>query len=172
MPTAVRELDPPDARAFQSLRLQGLRECPTAFASSYEEECDLALSVVADRLGPQDGRATFGAFRGAELVGLVGIVREEHRKLAHKAFIWGMYVAPASRRHGVARRLVAKALSVAQSGLRVRQVSLGVNAGNAAALALYESMGFMAYGREPCFMLVDGVPQDEVQMVCVLQPAP
>lgn len=170
-PTVVRELAPADARAFQSLRLHGLRECPTAFASSYEEECDLASSVVADRLGPRDGRATFGAFRDEELVGLVGIVREEPRKLAHKAFVWGMYVAPANRRQGVGRLLVAKALSFAQSGLRVRQVSLGVNAGNVAAIALYESMGFKAYGREPCFMLVDGVPQDEVQMVCVLQPA-
>jgi ribosomal protein S18 acetylase RimI-like enzyme len=83
-----------------------------------------------------------------------------------------MYVAPGNRRRGVARRLVAKALSFAQSGLRVRQVSLGVNAENAAALALYESMGFAAFGREPCFMLVDGIPQDEVQMVCVLPPGP
>jgi len=172
MPTVVRALAPPDARAFQSLRLHGLRECPTAFASSYEEECDLALSVVADRLGPRDGRATFGAFRGEELVGLVGIVREEHRKLAHKAFIWGMYVARESRRRGVGRQLVTKALAFAQSGLHVRQVSLGVNAANTAALALYERMGFKPYGREPCFMLVDGIAQDEVQMVCVLQPAP
>lgn len=171
-PIVVRGLAPPDASAFQSLRLQGLRECPTAFASSYEEECDLVLSVVADRLGPRDDRATFGAYRREELVGLVGIVREEHRKLAHKAFIWGMYVAPTNRRRGVGRQLVAKALSFAQSGLRVRQVSLGVNAANAAAIALYASMGFEAYGREPCFMLVDGVAQDEVHMVCVLRPAP
>ena len=54
---------------------------------------------------------------------------------------------------------------------RVRQVSLGVNAENAAAIALYERMGFEPFGREPCFMLVDGIPQDEVQMVCMLQPA-
>ena len=165
----VRPLTPDDAREFQSLRLLGLRECPTAFASSFEEECGVALPSVAECLGLRNDRAVFGAFDGHDLVGLVGLKREDLRKLAHKAYLWGMYVAPSTRRRGVGRQLIASALSFARSSLRVRQVSLGVNAENAAALALYEDMGFKAFGREPCFMLVDGVSQDEVQMVCVLQ---
>jgi len=168
----VRILTPADATAFQSLRLSGLRECPTAFASSYEEECGLALPVVADRLSPRDDRAVFGAFQGPELVGLAGLKREELRKLSHKAYLWGMYVAPANRKRGVGRELVAAALSFAQEDLRVRQVSLGVNAENEAAIALYEHMGFKAFGREPCFMLVEGIAQDEMQMVYMLLAAP
>lgn len=164
----IRPLDPADAAAFQALRLDGLQECPTAFASSFEEESGRELPAVAERLAPQGDRAVLGAFVGGELVGVVGVMREGHRKLAHKAFIWGMYVAPAARKRGIGRELVAKALSFAATGLAVRQVTLGVNAANEAAIALYERMGFKAYGREPCFMLVDGVPQDEVQMVCFL----
>ena len=167
----VRALAPADAAAFQSLRLNGLRECPTAFASSFEEECDLALRVIAERLQHRNDRAVFGAFQGDDLVGLVGLKREEHYKLAHKAFIWGMYVAPSARKQGVGRQLVDRALSFAASDLRVRQVILGANARNEAAIALYERMGFKSFGREPCFMLVDGVPQDEMQMVCFLQSA-
>ena len=34
----IRELVPDDAKVFQALRLAALRECPSAFASSYEEE--------------------------------------------------------------------------------------------------------------------------------------
>ena len=68
-------------------------------------------------------------------------------------------------------QLVDRALSFAASDLRVRQVILGANARNEAAIALYERTGFKAFGREPCFMLVDGVPQDEIQMVCFLQSA-
>ncbi len=63
---------------------------------------------------------------------------------------------------------MARALSFAVTDLRVRQVNLGANARNEAAIALYERMGFTAFGREPCFMLVDGMPQDEIQMVCFL----
>ena len=167
----VRKLTPADANAFQSLRLLGLRECPAAFASSYEEECELELPVVADRLAPRNDRAVFGAFQDHELIGLVGIKREELRKLSHKAHIWGMYVIPASRRRGVGRQLVAEALSFALSELRVRQVSLGVNAENEAAITLYECMGFKSFGREPCFMLVDGFAHDEIRMVSMLHAA-
>jgi ribosomal protein S18 acetylase RimI-like enzyme len=158
--------------AFQSLRLQGLQECPTAFASSFDEECDLLLAAVAERLGKRSDRAIFGAFPGHDLVGVVGLKREDLRKLSHKAHIWGMYVTPTARKRGVGRQLVTKALSFALSELGVRQVSLGVNAANKAAIALYQRMGFKAFGREPCFMLVDGLPQDEMQMVCILEPAP
>jgi ribosomal protein S18 acetylase RimI-like enzyme len=168
----VRTLAPADAAAFQTLRLQGLRECPAAFASSFDEECDLALSIVAERLGQRNDRAVFGAFQGHDLVGVVGLKREELRKLSHKAHIWGMYVTPNARKRGVGRQLVTKALSFALSQLGVRQVNLGVNATNEAAIALYEHMGFKAFGREPCFMLVDGLPQDEIQMVCILEAAP
>jgi len=168
----VRKLTPADATAFQSLRLLGLRECPTAFASSYEEECNIALPSIADRLGPRHDRAIFGAFEEQELIGLVGVKREDLRKLSHKAYIWGMYVAPANRKRGVGRQLIGEALSFALSELHVRQVMLGVNAENGAAIALYEHMGFKSFGREPCFMLVDGIAQDELQMVYMLRAAP
>lgn len=167
----VRTLVPSDAALFQSLRLLGLRECPTAFASSFDEERDRALAAVAERLAPRDDRAVFGAFEGDELAGVVGIKRQEPVKLSHKAYLWGMYVAPAARNQGVGRQLVSGALSFAASALRVRQVILGVNAENVAAIALYERLGFKSFGREPCFMLVDGVPQDELQMVRFLAAA-
>ena len=159
-----------DAAAFQALRLRGLAECPTAFASSYAEECDTPLAAVAERLSPRDDGAVLGAFIMHELVGVVGLQREQARKLSHKAYIWGTYVAPHARRAGVGRALVAHALSYAKEQLQVRRVSLGVNALNLAAIGLYERFGFQQFGFERCFMLVDGEPQDEIQMVCVLEP--
>ncbi|MDQ3024736.1 MAG: GNAT family N-acetyltransferase [bacterium] len=83
-----------------------------------------------------------GAFITHELVGVVGLQREQARKLSHKAYIWGMYVAPHARRAGVGRALVAHALSYAKEQLQVRRVSLGVNALNPAAIGLYEHFGF------------------------------
>src|SRR5262245_37670863 len=81
-----------DAAAFQELRLFALRECPTAFSSSYEEECDIPLTRVGERLAAAPDRAVFGAFDNGTLVGMVGLLREQHRKLSHKAVVWGVYV--------------------------------------------------------------------------------
>lgn len=164
----VRLLTPIDAAAFQALRLQGLAECPSAFASSAEEERNESLAAVAERLEANDGRALFGAFDGEALIGVVGLQREGMRKLAHKAFLWGMYVAPLGRRAGVGRALIAEALSFASNRLRVRQITLGVNAANVAAIALYRDLGFEPFGLERGFMLLEGELHDEVHMVRVL----
>lgn len=164
LPMQIRPLDPADADAFQALRLSALCECPTAFASSYEEECEIPMSTVAERLTIRADRCVIGAFEGGELVGNVGLRREEKRKLAHKAFIWGMYVAPAFRRQGIGRQLVAQAVAQAASMPGVRQLNLGVNAANAAAIALYEALGFQPFGLERGFMLINGVLHDEILM--------
>lgn len=161
----IRELGPDDADAFQALRLAALRECPSAFASSGEEERETPIAVVAERLIASTDRCVLGAWLGSDLVGMLGLQREQMRKLAHKAFIWGMYVAPHARQRGVGRQLVAHALSRAGSMTGVRQVNLGVNAANAEAIALYQAAGFTSFGVERGFMLLDGELHDEIHMV-------
>jgi ribosomal protein S18 acetylase RimI-like enzyme len=169
--TDIRALAPADAAAFQALRLRALQECPAAFASSYEEEVGTPLAKFEARLQPRAGSAVFGAFRDSGLCALVGIQRESGAKLAHKSFLWGVYVAPEVRGAGLGTRLVAHALRYAAEVLGTRQVNLGVNTQNAAAVALYRKLGFVEYGLERGYLLVDGVPQDEFLMVCRLAPA-
>ncbi|MDQ1817143.1 GNAT family N-acetyltransferase [Massilia sp. CCM 9210] len=161
----IRRLAPSDASAFQSLRLASLQECPSAFSSSYEEECDTPLSTIEAHMAPDSGRNRFGAFDGAELVGIVGVGRESAPKLRHKGFVRGMVVAPAWRNKGVGRQLLAHALAFADAMPGLRQVTLTLTAGNAAALALYESMGFRIFGHEPRALCVDGVFYDDVYML-------
>jgi RimJ/RimL family protein N-acetyltransferase len=168
----VRPLVPGDAAAFQELRLRGLLEAPSAFASSHEEECERTIEAVAERLAEREGKAIFGAFENGRLVGVVGLAREPMRKLAHKAGLWGMYVEPGARNRGVGRLLVAYALAYARDRLHVRQVGLGVNAKNLVAIALYKDQGFEPFGLERGFMLLNGELHDEVHMVCILQAQP
>ncbi len=166
---SVRRLSPSDAEQFQALRLRGLQECPTAFASSYEEEVDTPLPVVAERLAPRPDGALFGWFEGVTLVGVVGVQREGMAKLAHRAMVWGMYVAPEARRGGVGRHLVVHALEYAARDLGVRQVHLGVTTENVAALTLYRGVGFEVYGTERGYLLIDGVLHDEHLMVLFVE---
>lgn len=160
-PLAIRRLLPDDASEFLSLRLRGLLECPEAFSSSHAEEVDTDLGVIAQRLAPKADGAVFGQLAGSRLVGLIGVQREMRHKLMHKAFIWGMYVAPEHRRKGAGRALVATALRHATHEIGVRVVQLGVNTRNEAAIALYREMGFETYGTEREFLMLDGLPHDQ-----------
>ena len=50
----------------------------------------------------------------------------------------------------------------------VLQVELCVDARNAGARALYETMGFVAFGLRPRSVIVDGAARDDVLMLCKL----
>ena len=167
----LRTLTPEDAAAFQALRLRGLQKCPEAFASSYEEEVSTLPAEIEKRLKPRSDSAIVGAFQEGKLVALTGVQRESMAKLAHKAFIWGVYVAPEARGNGVGSMVVSHALNHASETLGVRQVNLGVNTKNTAAVALYTKLGFAQYGLERGFLVLAGELHDEYQMVCLVRGA-
>jgi RimJ/RimL family protein N-acetyltransferase len=160
----IRRLTPADANAFQALRLAALKDTPSAFGSSYEEEKDFPTATIQGRLAEKSDRGPFGAFEDDALVGLVALGRERMNKLAHKALIWGMYVKPEARGKGVGRALLLEALSLARSVPDVKQVNLCVSASNAGAIRLYESAGFKAFGHEPGAMFINGELHDEIHM--------
>lgn len=167
----IRRLTPADASAFQQLRLAGLQEEPLAFGSSYEEEKDFTASFIEARLAVNNDQGPFGAFEQDVLVGLVALGREHKNKLSHKGHIWGMYVRPECRGKGLARALLAEALSLARSVPGLMQVNLCVNAANTAAIGLYESFGFKVFGCEPGAMFINGVLHDEIHMYLRLADA-
>lgn len=162
--TQVRTLRPSDAAAFQTLRLEALRTDPVAFASSYEEERDLALPMVAERLVATDDRAIAGAFDGDDLVGLAAWHREEMLKLQHKGFVWGVFVKESHRGQGLARRLLQAVIAHARQASGILLLNLTAYADNVAAIRLYESLGFVVYGREASAICVDGTLHDDVHM--------
>ncbi len=165
---SIRPLSSEDASQFQSLRLAALRDAPQAFGASYEEEQLVTLAEWARRLQPGPGRAVFGAWQGERLVGSAGLLRMAPLKQLHKAMIWGVYVAPTQRGGGLGRRLMAAALEEAGRWEGVRQALLTVAEDNAAAQRLYESLGFVAYGREPAALQVGGRYIAETLMIRTL----
>jgi ribosomal protein S18 acetylase RimI-like enzyme len=156
----IRQLVADDAAAFRKLRLTGLVEAPTAFGSSYAAEKD---STDADFAGIIARNYVAGAFVDDRLAGVAAFFAMNGEKTSHRGNIWGVYVDPACRGSGVARALLEHVLAHARQ--HVLQVHLSVVAGNGAALALYERLGFVSYGLEPRSLRVDGEFHDEHLMV-------
>ena len=172
MTTTIRVLALADAAAYRALRLRSLREDPTAFAASAAEEEQLPESAFAERVAGQPDRVQFGAFDEESLVGILGLIRETKAKLRHKANLVGVYVAHEARQRGIAGQMVAEAMRHAFEVMRVRQVNLGVHAGNRPAIALYRRAGFETFGIEKACLVVNGVPLDEMHMVCFRRGTP
>ncbi len=101
-------------------------------------------------------------------MGCAGLLRMAPLKQLHKAAIWGVYVAPTQRGSGLGRRLMAAVLEEAGRWPDLRQVLLTVAQDNPAAQRLYESLGFVAYGREPAALRVAGRYLDETLMIRTL----
>lgn len=160
-PFAVRRLGEGDAAAFRGLRLGALAAHPEAFGASWEVEAEQPLEWFAERLARS---AVFGGEASASgLAGVAAFAVPDAPKLRHKGVLWGMYVRPASRGTGLASALVARVLEHARA-VPVEEVRLSVVASNAAAVRLYRSAGFAAYGRERRALRVGDAFHDEVLM--------
>ena len=168
----IRRLSAADAPAFRALRLAALLDTPEAFVASHEEEKDQPLVHFATRLAEHPGHAVFGAFDGDTLLGIAGLSRETLLQLAHKGHIWGMYVAQSARGHGVARDLLQAALAHARATPGVAKVTLSVDSANVAAIALYESLGFVVFAREADAVRLHGQSRDDLQMHLRFAAAP
>jgi ribosomal protein S18 acetylase RimI-like enzyme len=154
----VMRLTAADAHAYQSLRLLGLQESPSAFSAGYEEEVGRSIDEVAQRIAPHkdDSVRTFGIFDEGELAGILTLIHPQREKMRHSVQFVGMYIAPKFRRRGLAGRLLRFAIAQAASIRGIRQIKLSVTATNATAKALYKSAGFELYGVEPDALCVGG----------------
>ena len=164
----VRALVPSEAGAWVALRREMLADSAWAFASSPQDDAGLDPRVAAARLG-EPFNAICGAWEGGRLVGSAGVLRERHVKLAHKAWIVGVYVTSSHRGRGVGRAVVEGAIGIARGWAGVEAVLLSVSERSPAARALYESLGFTAWGVEPDCLRLDGERLSEVHMRMALE---
>jgi ribosomal protein S18 acetylase RimI-like enzyme len=102
--------------------------------------------VIAQRL---PARVVFGAWQGESLVGVVGAMQSPKRKTRHSATVWGLYVAPEARDHGIGRALMDALLAEVRAWPEVARVTLSVVDRAVAARGLYSALGFVEFGREP-----------------------
>lgn len=160
----VRPLAASDVAAFRQIRLQAILDSPSAVWPTYEEEANRTSEEIEARIVMTGMQLVFGAFIDSALVGIAGLRREPLDQVRHKAVLWGVFISPAWRREGLARKLFAQVASFArQAG--VLQIHLCVNAENVRAANLYRSIGFKSFGVEPRAMRVGDRFFDEEHMV-------
>lgn len=144
----IRQMQPSDASQVFALRRRSVLESPLAFLASPEDDVASSVAVVRELLGHAPDSVVFGAEAG-ELVGMLGVFREEAAKAAHKVRFWGMYVVPAHRGNNIGRQLLRSALLHARNLSGVAAVNLSVAETAEAARRLYEEEGFAVWGVEP-----------------------
>ncbi len=144
MTALLKKLTAANAKAYQTLRLEGLANHPCEFGAAYEEEADLSLTAIGARL---DEGSIFGAFVDGELLAMAGYRRSDQLKKQHKGQLFGVYVSKKGRRQGLGEAVVRHVIDKAMS--EVEQLLATVASLNHPAKALYEKIGFVTFGHEP-----------------------
>ncbi len=171
MPITIRHLTPDDTDAYITLRKAMLHDAPGSFGSDPSDDRGSDPVRMRQRLADYPQSVTFGAIDDAagRLVGALGFRRETRKKQAHGAVLWGMYVDPAFRRKGIARRLVSTAIRHASGMDGLVRLALSVSTSAPGAQRLYESLGFVVWGTEPDALRIDGMSYDERHMLLTFE---
>ena len=160
----VRKLTEDDLEAVWTLRLRALRDNPEAFGSTYEETVARGKAWMLQRFGQGDETLFLGAFEET-LIGMVGLHREANIKDRHKGLVFGMYVLPDRRQHGVGKALMQALIAQAKQLAGLEQLHLAVVTTNAPARHLYNTLGFEVYGTAPRALKMGEQYWDEDLMV-------
>lgn len=154
-----------DALRYRELMLEAYVHAADAFTSTAEERAQEPLTWWAQRIASAAGLSqSFGAFESEQLVGTVALEYSAKPKTRHSALVIGMYVKPAARRRGAGALLMQAAIAAAQAKPGIRMLRLTVTEGNEAAIRLYETVGFAAWGVEPMAILTPSGYKAKVHM--------
>ena len=131
----VIRLTEADWRTFAALRLRALAESTGTDDAEYRAEMSFTGTQWRRRLR---AHAQFALARDDRLVGLIAA----HRASPGSVYLYSLWTDPAERGRGVARTLLTAAIDWGRE-LGTHTVTLRVHRDNAAALGVYQALGFV-----------------------------
>jgi RimJ/RimL family protein N-acetyltransferase len=163
-PSPIRPLTDADLDAYMALRRQSLLDSPLAFSASPSDDFAASRDALAQQLRRAPDWMLLGAFVDEVLAGAAGLIRDRHRKAAHRMHLWGMYVAPPHRHRGLGAALLTATLAHARTLPEVAWIHLGVTSAAPEARRLYERAGFTVWGTQRDALRHEGHVADEHHM--------
>ncbi|HME82155.1 MAG TPA: GNAT family N-acetyltransferase [Candidatus Eremiobacteraceae bacterium] len=144
MAISIRRAQPDDREFIDSLGKQSASTSLSPIRPASPDAAATAFRRAAEFCADRADGLTLIAQRGGQRAGFLMLLFEltDDVTLQHQAFIVYMAVAPAHRRSGVARALLAAAEEEARAR-GASHISLMVTQANAPAKALYEQAGFL-----------------------------
>lgn len=162
-PVTIEDLD-----AWWSLRLMALKDAPSAFGSDYATMRDRDPHPFYLDRGYLTGgpNMLFAAITGdGRVVAQAGTYVEDGKR-SHIAHVISVFTHPGHRGQRLASQLVQSCIQHLQTFPEITSVRISVNASNAGALRIYESLGFVVWGEEPdAIRTADGSCHNELHMV-------
>ncbi|WP_186646615.1 GNAT family N-acetyltransferase [Fluviispira vulneris] len=142
--TKIKILNKSEWQTWKKIRLESLKNAPTAFASSFKE-----LSNKPDTFFQEivEESKIYGAFCNGELVSVATFRQESREKECHRGHISGVYTKPEFAGKGIGSKLIAAVIKDASKF--VTQIHLGCVVNNESALRMYKKQGFEIYGTDP-----------------------
>ena len=162
----IREIQATEHELYRALWVHAITDHASFFRIAPEDDLTTGIPTkfAADSF-------TLGAFRGADLVGVVSVERDARAKLRHKALVFRMFVHPDTAGHGIGKALLQRVIATAASIAGLRYLYLTVLANNFRAIQLYTALTFQEFAREPGAVRIDEQYVDELQMACLLVTA-
>ncbi|WP_436532636.1 N-acetyltransferase family protein [Actinoplanes sp. HUAS TT8] len=141
----IRRMIPGEWRELRAIRLEAVRDTPTAFSSSYADvagRTDVFWRERATAEATSGNGATFVACdENNDWVGSASV--EPLVEVPDHAHIHAVYVRAGHRGPtGLGARLVEAAILFAEQHIDVSRLTLGVHESNGRALAFYRRIGF------------------------------
>lgn len=143
---SLKRITSADVTLFKTVRLRALQDTPSAFSSTYAEECRLANSDWTARIAEWSGSAsiTYIALDADAPCGIAGGYLDQND--SSRAHLVSMWVAPSHRRLGIGANLVHAIIDWARDQ-KARTLELIVTSNNDIAINFYTRLGFTFNGK-------------------------
>lgn len=168
----IRELNPNDAEEFRKLRREAVRLSEDGFASAMDEWESKSLTEIRELLedeftSPND--FILGAFRGRELVGMIGFFRPNKPTLERRGHVWGTFLLPDFRNAGTAGKLLDELIRRAKQMHQLEDVQIVTLNYSKSIVILYRSRGFRVFATEKAAVRIGRSSFDELYMTLSLR---